>query len=163
MNVQNEKKLRKLSRDYLTARQSFRKATDNDPLLSGNDNIVGRIGEFIACQFLVNQLKRSKVARNKNIVEQGYDVIADGKMVSVKTITSENIRGRSTRVKSPWDELVLIDLQAGKVNRIGYLERNNLKNHGHDNPVARLMMLSKNGLIGKYGKVYSGKEISNYL
>ena len=41
-----------ICRDYLKARQNFLRIANEDEILKGNDNIIGRIGEFIAFQFL---------------------------------------------------------------------------------------------------------------
>lgn len=162
--------LKKTAKAYLRARKKFRKATDKIPELNGNDNLVGRIGEFVAFQFLQGKLKRKKVIRNTSAVQKGYDIIADGKKVSVKIITSENISGRTTPIRDPWDELIFIDLgENAKIKRIGVLGRKGfeqaLKNKfiKNRNPIARRSMLNATDLIGNYGKIYSGDDVKGYL
>lgn len=164
MNNDNIEKLKKISRDYLWARKKFREIADSIPELAGNDNIIGRIGEFIALQFLRDICGRNNVVRNKNMVEAGYDILADNKKVSVKIITSENTKGVTTRVKNPWDELVLVELNGAEINRIGFLKREALtKQKRNQNPVARRSMLNDRGIIGRYGKVYAKNEVKKYL
>lgn len=157
-------KLKKLSREYLLARKKFRDATDKDPLLSGNDNIVGRIGEFIAHQFLQHKLKRKKIIKNPNPVQKGYDIIADGQKVSVKTITGENASGRTTPIKQPWDELLLIELgKDSRLLRIGYLTSKDFKTWPAYRigwcPVASRSMFNKKGLIFVNGKIFEGANV----
>lgn len=157
-------KLRILCRDYLLARKKFREIADKIPELAGNDNIIGRIGEFIALQFLRDICRRTHVVRNENPVEAGYDILADGKKVSVKIITSENENGRITRIKDPWNELVLIEIDYVKILRIGFLERETLvERKMNQNPIAKRSMLNDHGTIGKYGKVYTGDRVEKYL
>jgi hypothetical protein len=163
-NNENIDKLKKISRDYLCARKKFREIADTIPELTGNDNIVGRIGEFIALQFLRDICGNNNVIRNECMVEAGYDILADGRKVSVKIITSENTTGATTRVRDPWDELVLIELDGCNVARIGFLKKEKLaEEHGKLNPIARRTMLNERGLIGRYGKVYSGNAVKKYL
>ncbi|MFA4844975.1 MAG: hypothetical protein WC654_00235 [Patescibacteria group bacterium] len=162
------KKLRELSREYLLARQKFRKATDQDPLLSGNDNIVGRIGEFIAVQFLKEELGRKKIVKNPNPVQKGYDIVADRKKVSVKTITAENATGRTTSIKEPWDELILVELNdESRVSRIGYVKFVDFKKWSKYRkdwyPVASRTMFNEDGLIGEQGDICEGKKVERYL
>jgi len=164
MDNNNIEKLKKISRNYILARKKFRKIADLTPELAGNDNLIGRIGEFIALQFLRETCNRTNVVRNKNIVEAGYDILADNKKVSVKIITSENIRGFTTHVRNPWDELVLIELDGSEISRIGLLEKEALlRQNQKPNPIVKRTMLSDEGIIMKYGKVYSGNEVKRYL
>lgn len=158
--------LRKLSREYLQARKKFRDATDKNSLLSGNDNIVGRIGEFIAVQFLEKEFKRKNITRNQNPVERGYDIIADQKKVSVKTITAENSSGRTTKIKDPWDEFVLVEIgENNQVLRIGYLVKKDfLTIYPNDQyPVAARSMFHEGHIIFQKGKIFQGKRVQNYL
>lgn len=162
------KKLKELSREYLLARKKFRDATDHNPILSGNDNIVGRIGEFVAIQFLEKELKRRNINKNKNPVQAGYDIVADRKRVSVKTISSENISGCTTPIKQPWDELLLIELgEDSRVLRIGYLTSKEFKKwplyRPGWRPVACRSMFGRNGLISQKGRIFDGKKVGVYL
>lgn len=163
---------RKLSREYLLARKKFRDATDKDRLLSGNDNIVGRIGEFVVVQFLKKELKRKNVERNESPVQKGYDIIADGKRVSVKTITAENTSGRTTFIKQSWDEFVLVELGGdSRVLRIGYITNKDLeifrKSQSRKKdwcPVASRSMFHKNGIFSqRKRKILEGVEVKDYL
>lgn len=168
--MKDEERLKKLVRDYLVARKKFRNAADKVPVLRGNDNIIGRIGEFIAVQFLEHRLNRKVVSKNENTVQKGYDIEADGKRVSVKIITSENESGRTTPIKDPWDELIIIELgETSKVNRIGFITRNKfvkaikenlLKN---PNPIATRSMFNERRLFKRYGEIFTGKDVNDYL
>jgi len=167
--MKDEEKLKELARDYLIARKKFRDAADKIPELTGNDNIIGRIGEFIAMQFLEHKLKR-KAIRNENMIQAGYDINANGKKVSVKTITSENKKGRTTPIKDPWDELIIIELgESFKVSRIGYISRDKFKKAlkekflKNPNPIASRSMLKEKRLFGKYGQIFTSKDIGEYL
>lgn len=167
--MKNEEKLKKLARDYLIARKRFRDAADKIPELAGNDNIIGRIGEFIAIQFLEHKLKR-KAFKNKNMVQKGYDINANGKKVSVKTITSENKSGITSPIKDPWDELIIIELgKNSKVKQIGYISRDKFKKAlkekflKNPNPSVSRSMLKKKRLFGKYGQIFTSKDIGKYL
>lgn len=168
--MRDEEKLRKLAREYLVARKKFRDEADKIPELAGNDNIVGRIGEFIAVQFLEHKLKRKVVSRNENMVQAGYDIEADGKKVSVKIITSENKSGRTTPIKDPWDELIIVELGENfKVGRIGYIIRGKFDDAFRErllkkaNPIASRSMFGKGGLFERYGKIFTSKDMGEYL
>lgn len=167
LNASTVSKLKKIAKSYLHARKEFKRLTDKTPELCGNDNLVGRIGEFIAIQFLERQLERKSVLRNSHSNEAGYDIIADGKKVSVKTITNENERGIGTKVTNPWDELLIIEFDETKVKKIGYITKEMLKKAHHTtlNPRVRRSMLNKKGLIltTHGGRVYSGKDVERYL
>ncbi|MFA5208392.1 MAG: hypothetical protein WC428_07165 [Candidatus Paceibacterota bacterium] len=168
--MKNEENLKKLAKNYLVARKNFREAADKIPELNGNDNIIGRIGEFIALQFLKHKLKRKKVARNENMVQVGYDIIADNKKVSVKIITSENKKGSTTPIKNPWDELIIIELgENSKINKIGFITKNRFKKAINNNflknknPIASRSMLKKDRLFDIYGNIYSSKDVGEYI
>jgi hypothetical protein len=168
--MKDEKKLKKIARDYLFARKKFRDVADKIPELFGNDNIIGRIGEFIALQFLEHKLKRKQIFRNAKMTEAGYDIIADDKKVSVKIITHENKYGRTTPIKDPWDELILIELgNDASVIIIGYLSKDRFKRAIKDkfltnsHPIASRSMLNEKRLFENYGRIYTSKEIGKYL
>lgn len=168
--MKNEEKLKKIAKDYLVARKKFRDEADNIPELFGNDNIIGRIGEFIALQFLEHKLKRKKINRNENMVQAGYDIMADNKMVSVKIITSENKKGNTTPIKDPWDELIIIELgENSKINKIGHITKDAFKKAIKDkfltnnNPIASRLMLKEGRLFNIYGKVFIGEDVKSYL
>ena len=159
-------KLKQASKDYLLARKKFLDIANATSELSGNDNIVGRIGEFIAYQFLYNRNPR----KNSNKSEKGFDIVCDDNVkVSVKTITHENQLGRTTRIKQPWDELLLIEIDITcSVTRIGHLTSIQFDNARHlwpnlsKVPYCKSSMLNPNGLIGKYGKVYLSNDLAAF-
>jgi hypothetical protein len=162
--------LKQIAGKYLRARKAFRDATDKIPELSGNDNLVGRIGEFIAIQFLHDKLHRNEIARNENVVQTGYDILADGKRVSVKVITAENKSGSTTPIREPWDELVFVELAAdAEVSRIGFLEKRGFQEALRSGflkskfPIAKRRMLDPMRLIDRYGRVYKAEELGKYL
>lgn len=162
-------KLKELAKSYLEARHVFLTAARTLPDLGGNDNIVGRIGELVAIQFLRDQGR--VVIKNTNAVQKGYDLTTDiGEQISVKVITAENKKGRTTKIKMPWSELILIKLNSHyKVDRIGIIKRMDFDkalNAGlikTDEPYADIKMLASQGLFGKHGNCYSGKEVAHYL
>ncbi len=69
-------------RAYIAARRNlFALAEEYHQELGGNDNIIGRLGEYIAIKYLGVRFKEK--ARCKS--QAGHDVICvDGKRVSVK-------------------------------------------------------------------------------
>jgi hypothetical protein len=157
--------LRKTAKSYLLARKKFLDVANETAELSGNDNIIGRIGEFIAYQLLENQ-NRSPI-KNGSKSEPGYDLTCDsGTRVSVKTITHENETQRTTRIKEPWDELILIELNdSATIERIGILKKSEFKIARTENtrfslePYCKLSMLNPKGLIGMYGIVLQPAEL----
>ena len=133
--------------------------------IGGNDNIIGRIGEFIALRFLESLgQKPMKVEGSSN---QGYDFIERRLQTQVKVITEENKKGRNVRLVEPWTQLVIVELGEGyKPHRIGVLKKNQFHRARVENstwcatPYVKRSMLNKNGLIGKYGRVYQRDELS---
>ena len=158
-------RLRKLSKDYLIARNNFLKVANATELLNGNDNIMGRIGEFIALQFLEYHGRNPR----KNICtsNKGFDIeCGDGSLVSVKMITSENKTKRTSRIKEPWSELIVIKLNnLFEVDHLGILTKDQFKKALNENknwgkrPYCKLSMLNPNGLIGKYGVIYNKESL----
>lgn len=143
---------------------------ENTHWLFGNDNLVGRIGEFIAYQYL-HEHKRHPI-RPKSRTERGYDFLCDkGKTkVSVKTITSENKAGSTTIISSPWDELILITLNSEiKIDKFGVITKSQFQEAidcGHitsKKPYARRTMVGPKGLISKFGKIINQQITDNYL
>jgi len=145
---------------YLDARRRLLEVADRYPeLLAGNDNIVGtRIGEYIAMCWLRRQGRHpSKV---DSPTEEGYDLTEGKTHISVKMLTQENTRGRTTRLTEPWDELLVIDLDTKVLRyRVGWLLKPAFKRarvehpSWSEQPYVKLSMLGKKGLIGIYGKV----------
>lgn len=161
-------KRKEICREYLEARQTFLEIANEDDILKGNDNIIGRIGEFIAFQFL-EQTNRNPIM-NGNTVQKGFDIICDNVIeVSVKMITHENKAGQTTKISEPWGELLIIILNAdNKVEKIGHLTKEQFKralinnSRWSETPYARKTMLNANGLIGIYGKVYESSELDHF-
>ena len=133
--------------------------------IGGNDNIIGRIGEFIALRFLESLGQRPlKVEGSSN---PGYDLIEGTVQTQVKVITEENQKGRNVRLTEPWTQLVLVELGVHyKPTRIGLLTKSQLHQSCHDNsrwsvtPYVKRSMLGSKGLIGRYGRVYEGGEVT---
>ena len=157
--------------EYLKARKKFRDFADSDDVLQGNDNILGRIGEAIAHSFLERQDRTPIVLNNQT--EEGYDIICDNdkkQRISVKTITSENKSGGTTKINDKYDELILVSINDNfEVERLGHISRDNfLKGYSKSNrykakiPYFRKSMLDDNGLISKYGKLYLKKDLIEY-
>lgn len=155
--------LRKASRDYLQARERFLSFANGTEALSGNDNIMGRIGEFIAWQFLIDRHPRKPT----DISNPGFDLICDDHTrISVKMITHENHTGRTSRIKEPWEELIVIELGEGaEILRLGHLTKAqfNQARRAHpswsETPYTSRSMLGRKGLIGRYGEVYLGSYL----
>ncbi|WP_444935240.1 hypothetical protein ACJJIW_11720 [Microbulbifer sp. JMSA004] len=151
--------------EYLKARKNVlalgRKYPDR---IGGNDNIIGRIGEFIALRFL------ESIGQNPQMVEHssnpGFDLLEGETQTQVKVITSENRKGRNVRLKKPWNQFLLIELgEQYKPERIGVLtEAQHQKalneNNWSKSPIVKLTMLGPKGLIGRYGKIYAKNELS---
>lgn len=151
---------------YLQARARLLALGERYPeRFGGNDNIIGRIGEFVALRFLERQGYKPRKAQGKS--NPGYDLLEGERRIQVKAISQENRKGRSVRLTDPWDLLVLIELGDGyRPVRIGMLTR---EEHNQARtadkrlsaaPVVRLGMLSKTGLIGKHGKVFEGDQVA---
>ena len=163
-------KFKTTAKNYLKARQDFLKIAEKTDWLFGNDNLVGRIGEFIAFQYLHEHNRLPKRPTSKT--EKGFDLICDnGKTkISVKTITAENKAGSTTVITEPWDELILILIDDNlKIEKIGILTKEqfiNANDSGHiksKKPYARRTMLGPKGLISKFGVILDHKLLNNYL
>jgi hypothetical protein len=165
----NKTELQKLAKNYLSARKDFLSAIRQDhPELGGNDNIVGRIGEYIALQFLIG--KGRTVSKCRSATNKGYDIIcSSGRQISVKTITAESKTGRSTTLKQPWQELIMIYIGKDyEVEKIGHMHVENFNVAVDEdfikiNAVADRKYFLDGGLFSKYGNLYSGEEVSNFL
>jgi hypothetical protein len=154
--------------DYLSARNRFLAvAAENSDLLAGNDNIVGRIGEYLAIFFLMKKGRLPRKVKSKS--EKGHDLLIGKTKVSVKLLTSENSRGLGLRLTDPWDELLLLELDTGSLKyRVGHLLRPQFEKAIAENPtwsrnpIVKKTMLGSNGLIGKYGVVETeGLDVGN--
>ena len=171
------KELQEISNVYLTARKKFLKdvaelyTKHKSTVLSGNDNIIGRIGEFVAYQHLCKVgFKPLKPANLKS--NPVFDFVCNKTKykITVKTITSENEKGRTTRIKGKWDLFILVEINEDqKVSRIGQLEwkdflasREKYPNRSGQ-PYASRSMLNDKGLIGEFGTLANEEFIKKYL
>lgn len=157
--------------EYLKARKKFREVADQDKVLRGNDNIIGRIGEAIAHSFLTCLKRNPEVVENQT--KEGYDIICDNDIeqrISVKTITSENKSGGTTKINNEYDELIFIYIDDNlKVERLGHITKDKFLNgysksakYTAKNPYFRKSMLDNNGLIAQYGKLYNDKDLLEF-
>jgi len=151
--------------DYLRARNKLLSIAARHPdLLAGNDNIIGRIGEYLAVTHLKQRGRQAKKVRSKS--QQGHDLLDGSIRISVKIITNENSAGRTMRLTEPWDELLVIDLDTiSLAYRIGHLLKPQFEMACRQNPgwsrhpIVKRTMLGPGGLIGKYGTVASGHSV----
>ena len=159
-----------IAKNYLKARQDFLTIAEKTHWLFGNDNLVGRIGEFIAYQYLHEHNRDPK--RPKSKTEKGYDFLCDkGKVrVSVKTITSENKAGSTTIISEPWDELILITINSkSEIEKFGIITKDQFQkaiDRGHiksKTPYARRTMVGQKGLISIYGTIINQQITMNYI
>jgi hypothetical protein len=162
--------LKKTAKDYLTARKKFLAIADNTHWLFGNDNLVGRIGEFIAYQYLHENKRNPERPTSKT--QKGYDFICDKKKtkISVKTITHENKAGTTTVITEPWDELILITINDKiKIDKFGILTKEqfnaalNAKHLTSKTPYASRTMVGAKGLISKFGTFVDKKITDKYF
>lgn len=175
MNIIEE--LKNISAAYLKARAKFLKEVEllydmhNSTELSGNDNIVGRIGEFVAYQYLVEQGYSPEKPKNTKS-NPAFDFICKKtkEKISVKAITSENNIGRTTRVKMPWDIFILIEIGPNqKISRMGVIKKDGflraIKKYPRrsQEPFASRSMLNSKGLLAEYGYLIPVKLVKKYL
>jgi hypothetical protein len=161
-------KRKQLCLNYLKARQEFLNVANEDEVLQGNDNIIGRIGEAIAHSFLEYQERKPIVVKNQS--NPGFDIIceADGAKISVKMITSENKTGSTSKIRHKWTELIGIELdQDLKVKRLGIITRENFKieqkRRGRvSEPNFSRAMLKENGVFNVAGRLYNEIELEKF-
>lgn len=161
---------------YLSGRKDFLDFAEKSAALRGNDNIIGRIGEFVVLQFLDDEGREPEINLSKN--EKGYDILCDydsikgikDTKVSVKVITSENKLGRTTRLKEPWHEAFIIILnEKYKIEKMGRVRRSEFDFFRLTNPTipkepfAEKKLLEKEGFLYKCGEIYDKEFCSKYL
>lgn len=165
----SDREIQKAVDAYLEARSRLLDLGHRYPeRIGGNDNLIGRIGEFLALRFLEAQGRRpTKIEHASN---PGYDLVDGDTKIQVKVITAENKLGRNVRLRPPWDELLLIQLDENyQAVRIGSLSRERHERARIDHPkwsatpYVKLTMLGEKGLIGRYGRVYGTDELSSLL
>ena len=150
---------------YLQARKRILALGRDVPeRIGGNDNIIGRIGEFLGLRFLEALGQRPEKVEGAS--NPGYDLVEGDCRTQVKAITHENQRGRSVRLTPGWTQFLLIELgEHYTPDRIGLLtlEQQQLALDAGfaktETPVVSLTMLGAKGLIGCYGRVYDREEI----
>ena len=156
--------LKAVAREYLEDRHQFLTKSAAYPELAGNDNIMGRIGEMVAVQFLRNQGRKVDKHEASNHAITDLVVVDDNganRLVSVKLISAENKRGTTTRLKSGWDEFILVELQGSyEVKRLGWLNMEDLRSQEQEalvegSPITRRTMMNAKGVIGRFGRVYT--------
>ena len=96
----------KLSKAYLDARNTFKTEADDNPFLKGNDNFIGRIAEMLVIQHFMRDASTHSIHRPQSKSNKGADLMlnygrSDEQLISVKCITHENSRGRSSEVVLP--------------------------------------------------------------
>lgn len=162
--------LKAVAREYLEARHQFLTNSAAYPELAGNDNIMGRIGEMVAVQFLRSQGRKiDKHAKSNHAITDLVAVEDDGskRSVSVKLISDENRGGTTTRLKSGWDEFILVELQGSyEVKRLGWLNIEDLRSQGQEalvesSPITQRTMLDAKGVVGRFGRVYNIENTSD--
>jgi len=148
---------------YLLARSRFFEVAEKYPHeMSGNDNIIGRIGEYLALQFLRSKGRCPK--KTKSLSQEGFDleegVEPEILRISVKILTSENSKGLGAKLTDPWDEFLLIqfatsDLSGtvGLITREQFTQARAIDPTLSANPRAKSSMLGRKGLIGRHGVV----------
>jgi hypothetical protein len=162
--------LKQVARDYLEARHVFLTKSAAYPELKGNDNLMGRIGEMVAVQFLRSQGRTVDKHEDSNFPVTDLAVKEPGgkqRFVSVKLISAENTRGSSSALKYGWDEFILVELQANyEVKRLGWLTMEHLRSQQQEgmvagSPITKRRMLDADGLIGLFGQVYNSANASD--
>jgi hypothetical protein len=142
---------------YLLARRKLFEVAEKYPAeMRGNDNIIGRIGEYFALQFL--RSKGRFPTKTKSLSQAGFDLEEGAVKISVKLLTSENASGRGARLKDPWDEFLLIQISTSDLSgTVGLIAREQFTRAREENetwganPIVKSSMLGENGLFGKYG------------
>ncbi len=156
-------------RQYLKARIELIELSKKEPLISGNDNIIGsRIGEFLAIELY--KLKNINTIKEVSSTNPGFDLTYingnEKRKISVKLITGENEYGRTTRLKKDWDDFILIELNSKyRIIKIGLLAFEKFKIAKEmfcysETPIVKRTMLNKNGMILKSGgELVSSQDI----
>lgn len=150
---------------YITARRHLLSLGDEWPdRIGGNDNLIGRIGEFIALRFLESIGQTPKKVLNPT--NAGFDFRDGGRLTQVKVITKENTGRRIGRLTGKWTQFVLIELDPSYAPlRIGILAASQHRKALTANPrwskepIVKITMLNPGGLVGRYGEVHDDSLI----
>jgi hypothetical protein len=103
-----------------------------------NDNIVGRIGEYFAIEFIKNESFSDPVVPAVKSNQEGYDFLVGSNKYSVKTMTRENKTGSTTPIKlnPKWDYLVAIKLDDDfNLESLSIIDYQNLKDYLDTNSI----------------------------
>ena len=118
----------KIAWQYLKARRKFEHAAELEGVteyLGGNDNFIGRIGEFLAMRYLeefhglvASEARRGKGEKKTNESRQAVDLRVGDEWWSVKCVTDESKSGKTSpyhAYKHPkkgwvWPPLVIVKL-----------------------------------------------------
>jgi hypothetical protein len=156
-----DEEIRKNISDYVKARKHLIDMGNKYPdLFSGNDNMIGRIGEFFGLLYLKSIGQRPLKVPSKS--NPGYDFIDEVTNVKtqVKVISCENKNGTSVRLVEPWDQFILFTLnddymidKLGFINKIQFNRALEEEINRCANPIVNRSMNEPKGLVGKYGKV----------
>lgn len=171
--VDAESRIESAIEHYLRARHELIELGNAHPMrIGGNDNMIGRIGEFLAMQYLEAHGQHPRKATNPRTQElhrsnPGYDFIEGLKFTQVKTITVESKSGCSVRLKGKWNQLVVVELGEGyRPKAVGTLTLTQFKHalrtypRLSSTPVIRRSMLAPNGLITRFGHVEQGEALA---
>ncbi|QXP63233.1 hypothetical protein [Polaribacter sp. HaHaR_3_91] len=161
-------KRKQLCLNYLKAQKAFLDIANDDEVLRGKDNIIGRIGEAIAHFFLEQIGRYPKVIKKQS--NPSYDITCKNgaKRVSVKMITSENKTGNTSKIHSKWDELIGIELgEDFKILKLGIINKENFdkeqtKRNKSLTPSFSRAKLKENGVFNITGRVYDKKDLEKY-
>ncbi|MCD4792035.1 MAG: hypothetical protein K8R54_02290 [Bacteroidales bacterium] len=160
-----KQKTQSVIKKYVTARKGFLNYAKNEDSLSGSDNIIGRIGEYIAFEYL-NLQNRNPIKAVLN--RAGYDIVCDNKdkiEVSVKLISNENKKGRTTKIGESWNELIVILLDENyEIQKLGHISKKEFDSGINNNDFkgayvyASRTMVNEDGIITKYGNVIESRK-----
>lgn len=102
----NREHASKLASDYLKARRTFEQEAELDGVqeyLGGNDNFIGRIGEFLAMRYLeefhglvASEARREKDETKTNESRPAVDLRVGEEWWSVKCVTDESKSGKTS-------------------------------------------------------------------
>ena len=102
----NREHASKLASDYLQARRTFEQEAELDGVkeyLGGNDNFIGRIGEFLAMRHLeefhglvASEARRQKGEDKTNESRPAVDLRVGEEWWSVKCVTDESASGKTS-------------------------------------------------------------------